>query len=160
MAHYFIEMRGQSPVSFELLRQQRDTLNGIMLGTDYTVPRFLSPDQEKALTGIVMLLDGMIETHDQTCEDCGYEGEKECPDCITADMIDAGNRVEGMKAAGMIPPETHDQGTPETALEQGFEGDVGLLSAAAIAVLDLVESEGRDTGLGDAFSDLRDVLGQ
>lgn len=32
------------------------------------------------------------------------------------------------------------------------------LLAAALAVLDLVESEGRDTGEGDAFSALRDAI--
>jgi hypothetical protein len=36
----------------------------------------------------------------------------------------------------------------------------GRLADAARAVLDRVEAEGRDTGLGDAFSDLRDALDQ
>lgn len=32
------------------------------------------------------------------------------------------------------------------------------LLKTSLAVLDLVESEGRDTGMGDAFSDLRDAI--
>jgi len=52
------------------------------------------------------------------------------------------------------------RGARELDREGAEEARVDLtdLPAVAEAVLDLVESEGRDTGLNDALSDLRDAL--
>jgi len=65
MAHYSIEIRGHPPIDWTMLREQRNTLVGLVLGTDERAPRF-GPNSEAvaAIDGVVQLLDAMLDTQE------------------------------------------------------------------------------------------------
>ncbi len=69
MAHYDIEIRGHPPIDWEMLRRQRDRINGMLSTLHY-----LSSNDNRALTGIRNLVDAMLDTH-------GRGKELVCPEC-------------------------------------------------------------------------------
>ncbi len=65
MAHYHIEIKGHSPLGIERLREQRDALTQLTVGSR---SHLITDTERLALRGIRQLCHAIIDTHDRAVE--------------------------------------------------------------------------------------------